>query len=168
MAGYEKDRVWSDQFLPEVKQIVGPQLLEPADFKRDAMEATDLIVLQAKDMRIGVRIRRHKFLKTYPNQITIRYARESGATTEWEKICRGWGDWFFYGFASEGDKAPLARWYLISYDALRYHYFGYKPFLTHGVGDNHDGTWFKWFDLTSFPPDPQIVIASSHPIKVAA
>ena len=164
MPDYTTDRVWSDQFLPEVRSIVGPLLLEPASFEVDAMEATDLIILHAKDKRIGVRIRRHQFLLRYPNQFTIRYARTSGARTEWEKICRGWGDWFLYGFASEGDKPPLSRWLLIDYDALRYHDDGRNLTGFTGIQDNGDGTSFKWFDVTMFPVDPPILIASSEPV----
>ena len=49
---------WSDIFLPQIKKIVGPLLLEPASFELDASEATDLVVLKARDMRIGCRVRR--------------------------------------------------------------------------------------------------------------
>lgn len=159
---YEADREWSDRFLPQVKGIIGPLLLEPAEFEQDAMEATDLIVLHARDMRIGVRIRRNDYLKKYGNEITFRFKRDSGAQTEWEKILRGWGDWFFYGFAGAGDLPPLSRWYLVDLNGLRYQYGQEKPFLKWGLGDNHDGTYFKWFDVRSFAGDPKVIISESH------
>lgn len=158
---YQSDRKWSDQFLPEVKSIIGPLLLEPAAFEQDAMEATDLIILHARDMRIGVRIRRNQYLNKYSSQITFRFKRDSGAQTEWEKILRGWGEWFFYGFAGVGDLPPLSRWYLVNLNALRYQYGQQKPFLTSGLKDNDDGTYFKWFDVRSFADDPKVLIASS-------
>ena len=55
------------------------------------------MLLTAKDLRIGVRIRRKSNTK-YAGQFTVRYSRSSGAKTEWAKLCSGLAHWLFYGF----------------------------------------------------------------------
>jgi hypothetical protein len=57
MTAYRRDRAWSDAFIPAIKKIVGPYLLEPSSFEIDAQQATDLIVLLARDLRIAARVR---------------------------------------------------------------------------------------------------------------
>jgi hypothetical protein len=162
MPDYIEDRKYSDKFIPKIKQIVGPLLLNETDFEIDAKEATDLIVLYAKDMRIAARIRRPGFAERYGNQITIRAHRDSGAETELLKIVNGWGDWMFYGH--DDNKGNIFPWYLIDLAAFRAALIrdgqnGIK--LRYGDKSNHDGTYFKWFDLTSFPKTPPILVASS-------
>lgn len=168
MTDYSKDRAWSDKYIPEICRIVGPHLLVPAEFERDAREATDLIVLHAKDMRIAARIRRHEYLDRYPDDFTFRFHRDSGATTEWEKVIRGWGDWMFYGFAAANDEPNIVRWFLINLDHFRYHCIRSKKQLVFGTTPNGDGTYFRWFRVTSFPTNPPLLVASSHPVAVRA
>jgi hypothetical protein len=85
-ASYGKDRAWSDRYLPAVQRIVGPLLLAPAPFRVDATEATDLMVMTARDMRIACRVRRPGFAGPYGNEFTMRSRRyDSGAVTEIEK-----------------------------------------------------------------------------------
>ena len=91
---YQSDRSWSDQFLPQVRAIVGPHLLVPAPFELDAKEATDLMVLRARDMTIAVRLRRPGYADKYRYQFTIRSKRDSGSKTEMAKLLEGWGDMF--------------------------------------------------------------------------
>ena len=69
---YANDRLWSDQYLPAVRALVGPLLLVPAPLERDANEATDLIVMRERDMTIGVRLRRPGYAGRYHGQFTIR------------------------------------------------------------------------------------------------
>ena len=42
--GYELDRSWSDRFIPAMRQIIGPHLLEPSSFDVDTKQATDLVM----------------------------------------------------------------------------------------------------------------------------
>jgi hypothetical protein len=116
--GWQSDKTWSDTYMSAVKRIVGPLLLQDASLEIDRTEATDLIILKARDMRIGVRLRRPHILAKFPHQITFRYARESGAVTEWSKVRAGWCDWFFYGHTSS-DFAGLTDYWLIDLDAFR-------------------------------------------------
>lgn len=160
---YANDRFWSDQYLPAVRAIVGPLLLIPAPLERDQTEATDLIVMRARDMTIGVRLRRPGYAGRYPGQFTIRSNRGSGTKTELAKIVEGWGDWLFYGH-SDGD-AGISEWTLVDLHHLRASFIR-KPALLHapdgsasGKKSNSDGTSFIWFDANILPKS--VVIAAS-------
>lgn len=164
---YETNREWSDKYIPAISRIVGPKLLIPAPFEVDAKQATDLIVLRARDMAIAARVRRPGFADLYPFEFTIRSKLDSGTKTELSKIVDGWGDWMFYGHAaSQGD--GFARWFLIDLHKFR------AALIRDGMrgGDqiqweqksNKDGrTHFVAFDLRSFIPT--ILVASSHEIE---
>ena len=58
MNAYLTNRNWSDRFLPEIKRLVGKHLLEIAPDPFGHFQATDLMMLEARDMRIAARIRR--------------------------------------------------------------------------------------------------------------
>ena len=167
--GYKADRQWSDTYLPAARQIVGPLLLVPAPIERDVSEATDLIVLRARDMTIGVRIRREGYNDIYPNQFTIRAARDSGAKTELRKIIEGWGDWLFYGHASGAQ--GIMPWMIIDLSMLRAVFMGksdilhYPDNVVSGVKSNGDGTYFHWFDASKLPAS---CIVSKSPCRQEA
>lgn len=165
MGDYHSDRCFADRFIPEMKRVIGPYLLEPSAFEMDAEQATDLVVLKAKDIRIACRVRRPGYLDLYPWQFTIRAARDSGAKTELKKIQEGWGDWMFYGHAKEDDEPILAQWFLLDLNAFRYQLSldGYRKderrHILRGKKPNGDGTHFAWFDVRSFDPEPPLLIA---------
>jgi hypothetical protein len=152
---WASDKLWSDAYMPAVCNIVGPMLLEPAPLIRDQTEATDLIVLRARDMTIAVRIRREGYAGRYPGQFTVRSKRDSGAETELAKIIKGWGDWFFYGHAS--GQCGISEWIVIDLHGLRQS-FQLVPSILHnpdnlvsGLKANHDGTHFRWFQADRLP-----------------
>lgn len=167
MNAYAKDREWSDIYLPQIRQIVGPLLLTPAPLELDVTEATDLVILQARDMRIGCRVRRPGYADRYPFEFTIRSKRDTGAITEMSKIVDGWGDWIFYGHINDLDE--IWRWFVVDLHSFRSHLIreGYREQkrIRRGEKPNGDGTHFMWFDLQSFPPNPPICIATSHPLS---
>ncbi len=72
MTFYQVNWSWSDQFLPEIRRIVGGHLLKAAPDPLDHFQATDLVMLDAKDMRVAARVRRPGYSMLYPNQFTIR------------------------------------------------------------------------------------------------
>lgn len=160
---YRSDRQWSDAYLPAVRQIIGPMLLIPAPMERDVSEATDLIVLKARDMTIGVRIRREGYGARYPGQFTIRAKRDNGMKTELRKIIEGWGDWLFYGHAS-GPEA-VNPWVLVDLHMLRALFIGNPKYLhepddvSSGNKYNGDGTHFMWFDINHLPKE--IIVGKS-------
>lgn len=162
---YSKDRAWSDLKLPAIRQIVGPLLLEPADFKVDAMEATDLMIIQARDLRIAARVRKAEYAQKYPYEFTIRSSRTSGAKTEMAKIIEGFGDWMFYGFSDDDNGPGIGRWYLIDLAIFRANliWFNQKKHLAIDRKDNHDNTTsFVSYDIRSF--EGKILVASSHEV----
>jgi len=50
---WQNDKGWSDQFMPDIKAVLGQHLLGEASMDEDAKHATDLVVLQMKNVRIG-------------------------------------------------------------------------------------------------------------------
>ena len=147
--------------MPEIKRVVGSRLLQIAPDALDWRQATDLLTLDGRDMRIAARVRRHGFAERYPYDFTIRSQLGSGNQTELAKIVNGYGDWMFYGHADEAGTG-LERWWLIDLRAFR------AGLIRQGqngcrirCGDrvNADGTGFKWFDVRSFPAEPQLVVA---------
>ena len=160
---YATNRNWSDRFLPEIKQLIGGHLLETSPDPFDHMEAPDLMMLDARDMRVAARVRRPGYARRYPHQFTIRSAVASGAQTELSKIVNGNGDWMFYGH-SNTDQTGLEAWWLIDLRAFRAALIRNRvnaPQIVMGDQCNADGTRFKWFDLRSFPDGPPLVVARS-------
>lgn len=150
---YQSDRSWSDQFLPQVRAIVGPHLLVPAPFELDAKEATDLMVLRARDMTIAVRLRRPGYADKYRYQFTIRSKRDSGSKTEMAKLLEGWGDWMLYGHVD--DAGSISTWWLIDLHLWRARLLreGYaRPWRTLAIEQSNTDkqTHFMAFDLRVF------------------
>ena len=161
--GYEQDRRWSDQYIPAIKAIVGPHLLTTAPFEWDTKQATDLIVIHARDKTIAARMRRAKFAKQYPYEFTIRYHRDTGTSTEYEKIVNGWADWMFYGFAASGDAdGRIQRWWLLDLTVFRASLIRRRPNEKLGVEKRtRDGVSLLAFDVRKFPSS--IVLGSGPP-----
>lgn len=172
MSGYVQDRQWSDRFIPHIKCIVGPRLMAESSFDVDTKQATDLIILRARNMMVAARVRRPGYFSRYPHEFTIRSDRDSGAETELQKVVNGFGDWMFYGHADETER-HIAHWHLIDLHAWRAHMIRdgqrEKRQLVHGKKSNGDGTHFQWFDIASFRGEPSILVASSETaLQVAA
>lgn len=145
MSDYGNDRVWSDQFIPEVRRLVGPHLLVPAPFEVDAHQAGDLVLMASGDVTVAVRVRRPGYAKRFPFDITIRSARDNGVRTELTKIRDGFGSMMFYGHATSDDPDDgICRWFLIDLDVFRALLYG--GWLGKEVS-NRDGTWFRSFNL---------------------
>lgn len=167
MSAFRRDFEWQMQFLPAIRHIVGPLLLQEAPLDLDMKEATDLLVLRARDMRIGCRMRRQGYADRYPYEFTIRSHRDSGAETEMSKITEGWGDWLFYGHAGAAH-GEIERWMIVDLHAYRAH-------LIRSLGaagnwkrqSNGDGTHFVAFDVRKFSPKPPILVASSFDFEAA-
>lgn len=168
---FKENFAWQERYTDAVRYIVGPLLLEPADIQRDMTEATDFLVLKARDMRIGCRIRRasengeESFAERYPWEFTIRSRLSNGAKTELAKIREGWGDWLFYGHAEHNQTLGLCRWFVIDLDSFRAQ-VDKTPIRWKRDKSNRDGTFFDSFDILTFRPEPSILVASSHDIPV--
>lgn len=160
---YTKQRRWSDQFIPAIKKIVGPYLLEESNFDVDTKQAADLVVVRAKNLTIAARIRRAVYYQNhnFRYQFTIRSVN-NGHKTELQKITDGFGDWMLYGFAaSDSDnESKVAHWRLLDLDVFRASCI--RKSYTVRRADNGDGTAFVAFDIPSFPPE--LIIATSDVI----
>jgi len=156
---WETDKGWSDKFLPEIKQILGLYLIGEPPVEEDRYRNTDLMVLKMDAVRIGCRVRRsvtergYQTLKRHNDEFTIRAGRPSGAKTELAKVVEGWGDYFFYGFASAD---TLCHWTLCNLNEFRGWFTRY--IATHkgevpGIGKvNKDGSSdFKAFKFSALP-----------------
>jgi len=167
MGEYIDDREWSDRFIPELRRLIGPYLLQPSTVDEDQHQATDLVVLKARDMTIACRVRRSEYRQRYIGQFTLRSRRDNGTKTEFRKIVEGWADWMFYGFHT-GTGTAIAPWYLINLTTFRAHWIdeGWRKErrIKWGTVPNGDGTWFAWFQINTFPPAPPLLIASSDAV----
>jgi len=157
---YESDRRWSDAFIPAIKRIVGPMLLEESSFEVDTKQAADLVVLNARDKTIAARIRRPGYADRYGYEFTIRSMRDSGAKTELEKLVDGFGDWMFYGHAHENGR-DLTRWMVINLPAWRAALI--RKQVIAKKKSNVDGTHFVVFDVRNLPPN--VVIGCNFQIE---
>lgn len=166
---YQHDRAWSDRYIPQLRTLIGPYLLAPSSLEQDTKEAADLVVLRARDLTIACRVRRPGYAMDFPNQFTIRSKRSSGVTTEFEKIIDGWGDWFFYGHATS-TFPEIKPWWLIDLSSFRSHLIRRTSRTAIKTDElpNGDGTYFRWFQIESFPSVPPLVIAQSEPTAVTA
>ena len=174
MKTWQRDFDWSNRYLDAIRNIVGPRLLQPASLEQDRQEATDMVVLMGKDMRIACRVRRPEYRKLqYMRQFTLRSWRASGVQTDLDKIISGWGDWMFYGFAT--DATTINPWIIVNLHSFREHlirHVKYNPPLRTGTQSNNDGTTkFRWYDIDSFPGEPPLLIAEeraqeSKPVNV--
>lgn len=160
MSDYRVDRPWSDAFIPAIKNIVGPLLLEESSFEIDTKQAADLVVLNARDKMIAARVRRSGYADRYPFEFTIRAKRDTGTRTELEKIVDGFGDWMFYGHAHE-DGVSVSRWMVIDLSALRAALIRRQAPCQ--KQSNGDGTHFVAFDIRTLPK--AVLIASSFIVE---
>lgn len=166
---WQKNKEWSDRFLPEIKGILGLHLIGEPPQEEDAKRNTDLMVLRMEAVRIGCRVRRHEFLAKYLGEFTIRASVPSGNKTELAKIIEGWGNYFFYGFCDEAEKV-LSAWTLLDLNAFRLWHScrlvalgGKQPGNTKRNRDGSSGFYvFRWADM----PDGAIIAASTAlPVK---
>lgn len=158
MGKYRDDREYADDFIPEIKRIVGPHLLSEADYVVDTQQASDLVVLNVSNMSIACRVRRPGYLDNFPWDFTIRSKRDSGADTELGKILDGWADWMFYGHACGDGSKRFQRWFLIDLDIFRYDLIFNERQIKSQAKSNEDGTYFVAYDVRSF--EPEMMIAS--------
>jgi len=110
-ADRQREYDWQRRFVPEIKRILGEQLITEGPPEEDLRHNTDFIVLGLDAVRVACRVRRHSYLARYGGEFTIRASRPSGTETELHKVLRGWGDYIFYAFASTGE-TYLAAWLL--------------------------------------------------------
>lgn len=152
---FQHDFAWQRQFLPEIKRRCVDLFVHEAPPEEDIHHNTDLLVLKIDTVRIACRIRTHQYLERWPDEITIR-AKRHGTDTELDKIVAGWGDYFFYGFAGQGDRPPLSRWSILCLSHFRqwvHHTLEAQQTMPGILQQNRDGSsQFLAFNVFAFPP----------------
>jgi hypothetical protein len=128
IASWKYDKMFSDKFLIEIKQLLGLHLIIESPIKEDMHHNTDLMVLLMKDIRVCCRIRRHHYYEKYHHQFTIRKSRQSGNDSELTKLIEGWGDYLFYGFSNDKE-VSLFHWTLCDLSVFRV-WFGRQLYLS--------------------------------------
>jgi hypothetical protein len=155
---FDRDFKWQRQFIPEMKRILAQYLIEEAPFEEDAHRNTDLLVLEAKTIRIACRVRQYQYAARYGDEFTIRASRPSGVETELHKVLRGWGDRLFYGFAT-ADESGLCAWVLGDLNEFRLwhnHELARLPAgqIPGALVRNHDGSSTgRAYNINRLPPD---------------
>lgn len=86
---FSADFAWQQQYAETIQQIVGKHILEPSRWEADAKEATDFMILKARDLRIACRMRGPEYADAFPWDFTIRSSRISRHKSELEKIIEG-------------------------------------------------------------------------------
>ena len=141
---YKINRIWSDNFMPSVKSILGRAIIKESSFKQDTEQGFDLIT--PNSIKIACRVRDYDRYKNYTQEFTIRSRSLHGKKTEIHKILAGFGDWMFYGFAHGNE---VIRWSIIDLDVFRDNY----ECVDHIEKRNHDGTRFYAFKIGTFPEE---------------
>ena len=124
MKNWECDKKKYDVYLPQVKALLGENLIQVTPEKLDQEQCSDLYSLSLAPITIAVRLRSLTYSERFSDEFTIRYRRSSGAQTEFSKIIDGWGTYFFYGFVDHTHKS-IVKWLLIDLNK-----FDFNDFLT--------------------------------------
>lgn len=123
MKPWEIDDTWARGHGKEIAKIIrslaGDILyVRAADEDEDIHKATDIVV-GVKEGAIACRIRRPGYLETF-GDMTIRYSRPTGTSTEFEKIKKGFGRWYLYAWTVwVGEDEKIESWVFIDLDRLR-------------------------------------------------
>lgn len=113
-----RDWAWSDQFLPDVKRVLGQCAIHLVEVQiatpeQDLTQATDMIATIKGYKTVAVRLRRASY---HQRDLTIRTWRASGAQTELDKIKHGYGHLYLYGWTLE---YQISEWMLVDLERLR-------------------------------------------------
>lgn len=117
---YNRDRPWSDGYLPQVVDIIRDTLGETACLPHPDMDVkgnADLAIINGMKT-IAVRMRRFGYYDQYPDDFTFRNYKPRGVQSEYEKVMAGFGDLFFYGHGSHDGNA-IEHWMLIDLERFR-------------------------------------------------
>lgn len=160
MGEFNNDKKWSDKWLPRLKSLCGQCLIETAPDNIDKQENTDLVMPM---LSIACRVRRYCYYHLYKDEFTIRAHRDTGATTEFEKMSFGLGDYMIYAFADK-EENRLQRWTLMDLSVLRRWLCDSKEFVITSGMSNGDGTYFFPFKYIDLPED--LIVACSWKTKI--
>lgn len=128
--------------------------IEVASVEDDMRYNTDLIT--ADQRRIACRVRLKKYWQAFNRQFTIRHSNASQVETELDKICKGYGDFLFYGFENTAGNV-VENWVVIDLQQFRECYDQLlPPFIKQNEDRNNK---LAAFSLDAMPPG---IIAHSN------
>lgn len=159
---YDQSRQFADPYSPRIRELIGATNVSLATDEQDRKEATDMLEFVARNLRYACRVRGVGYAADYPNDFTLRFRRDNGTKTEFAKIMEGWADRMFYGHAT-GIGIGIYPWMIIDLDVFREvieNEDQYDP-IKWGKKNSGDGTWFAWYDASSFPSN--LIVARSKP-----
>ena len=105
---YGKNIVLERRFAKTIKGILGNQFIIQDEIL-DKYEGTDFAIMEIKPFKVGCRLRRYKYHKSFKNEFTIRWKVTNGYETEIDKIRNKYVNYILYGFVDENEK------YIIQY-----------------------------------------------------
>lgn len=158
-SNYNINRKWSDQFIPEIKRILGETFIIESSAFKDKNEATDLIVMELEKKCFACRVRRHWVYEVprWKNQFTMRDKLPKYKKSEFEKILEGFGDVYFYGFSNRRDDGTGFVKYIIFDLNIFRKYIKFLKNRKHecwGKELNKDNSPdFWWFNEDCFPDE---------------
>jgi hypothetical protein len=152
-AEWEQDKQRTERYLPEIRQHLARQLIRVSSVEEDQEENTDLVVVTTTGEKVAIRIRSNEYYARYKGEFTIRCERPSGVSTELGKIKRGFGRYFFYGFAGKNHGDSLVFWTLMDLNIFR---MWFQAREANGVApgetrNNKDRTKFRVFRYDELP-----------------
>jgi hypothetical protein len=121
----EEDFEWQQKFRGHFSEIAQHSMrVEVAPAEEDWKRNTDFVLstvvpVRDRQIRVSARVRRHKYIRRYRDEFTVRLDRPSGVETEMPKIRAGWGDFTIYGFESEPGSDRLGPWFIGNLGLLR-------------------------------------------------
>lgn len=160
--GWLDDKKRMDKHIPQIKRYLADLFVREATVSEDQEQATDLLVLEVRPLRVACRVRRWRnpnngmcYFNRYGNQFTVRVTRPNGMLTELGKFRAGWGDYMFYGWESEDD-SRLCAYHVFDLRVfcrtLWLHESGRRP-ITVLCRENHDGSSdFNSYFIRDFLP----------------
>jgi hypothetical protein len=150
--GFSASWDWTRPYMPEVRRILGENLIQDAPIYADRNENCDLVI---PSVSVSVRLRHKKYVYRYSQEITLRCTRPHNIS-ELDKLLMGYGNVIFYGF-TEDDSFSLCAWLIGDLQILRAWLLqqlrttGELPGL---VVANKDGSsHFRAFNLASLPAE---------------
>ena len=171
---YESQRKWSDEYHHHVRRILAEtyaqQLFETASDYKDQNEASDLVLMQSKNIDVAVRIRTPGYIN-FQWEFTVRTKTRYDCKTEITKIINGYADCMFYAHAkTQNPEDGFAAWMVVDLDEFRAEAERCKNPCVNGCGicfctenQNTDSTGFAAFDVRNFSNLDNLVVASSLP-----
>ena len=159
ISNYQSEREFSDQFLPEIYELLERRLsghkLVKGNKREDQYNCCDLKSTTNNRLVVSVRVRRYIF---YPQCFwELALTEKDNRTSELQKLMRSNASYYFYGFAHPTD-IKLVGWIIYDLYKFREEIFKYMKqtgklpgTILHKKDNNNEK--FRVIDMTKFTDD---------------